>query len=170
MQRVQDEEIRALFNAEGTYIGPLRTFERSLLCFAQAAPDGLAFASVEGFLLRFLSAKVGPYVPKHAPSTVDLAVIASRDGVSGMRFCSARAATTDDVTRAERAEAEGGLPGLAALAKRCPSVFEVEALGDDDPLALTLACGIAMHYAGPVIPPNSGSIVGVKSLMKRLGI
>lgn len=168
---MEDETIRTLFDASGAYMGPPKKLTLRFLCFAQGVHTSPDQAAIHTIVARFLRSGLGYYVPKRAPSTTDLFVVhtAQSDGKGDpLRFCLTRPCTSDDVIAADEAERRGGLAGLAELARRCGTIFEVEARTERDPHAMTMAFGLATHYAGPVIPPAGECIIGVRTLREWL--
>jgi hypothetical protein len=172
---MNDEAVRALFDADGKYVGLALTHAHRFLCFAQIPVDRPAFdvASWDTCSTRWFKARLGIYIPKTAAaacSRPDAARIVIRLGndASAARWCSAEATNEQLLLLAERAETQGGLSGLAALAKRCTTVFTLEASDYKDAFAITLAATLATLYSGPVLPPRDTCIVGTKTLRSWL--
>jgi hypothetical protein len=172
---MNDEAVRALFDADGRYVGALLRHAHRFLCFAQIPTDRSAFdvASWDTCSTRWFKARLGIYIPQNAsitsarPNTARI-VIKLQNETSAARWCTAELATEETLALAERAETLGGLSGLAALAKRCATVFTLEAADEKDPYAITLAATLATLYSGPVVPPNDTCIVGTKTLRSWL--
>ncbi len=109
----------------------------------------------------------------------------ARHGYSGSYRVSARAALEEDYLAADRAEVRGRAAGMATLARRCPSVWEIgrdiEGELDDElsrngspneswnePPLVNLCAILASVALGPVLPEDGSSLFGVRSSMERL--
>jgi hypothetical protein len=80
----------------------------------------------------------------------------------------ARLAGAADLAAAERAEARGRAGGMAALAARCPVIWELEPLAPgDERMTLTLAALAASLALGPVLPPDGSTLFGVRGARER---
>jgi hypothetical protein len=93
----------------------------------------------------------------------------ARTIASGVRTCSGRPTTTEDLRAARDASQAGA--GLADLAKRCPQVWlvETDATGDDDRVALRIAAILAGIMLGPILAPGGVELFGPKTARERLG-
>jgi hypothetical protein len=83
---------------------------------------------------------------------------------------SVRARTTkpDDLGAAARAETRGNAAGMASLAKRCPTLWEVEADAGVHATTLHEFCALLASVAlGPVLPPDESTLYGVRGAMER---
>jgi hypothetical protein len=82
-----------------------------------------------------------------------------------------RDADRADLTDARDAEARGAVAGMAALAERCPKVWELGAAeGATEPSEaayLTLAAACASVALGPVLPPDRLTLFGVRGAIER---
>ena len=103
-----------------------------------------------------------------ASSWDDRLVMIPRDGGRSERRLLARARTDDDLIAADAAEARAGGGGLALLARRCPTVWQVVRESDPDPVALRLAAILASILLGPIVDPSVPEIFGVKTARERL--
>ncbi len=66
-----------------------------------------------------------------------------------------------DLALAREAEHRGGSPGLAALAGRCPQVWELQFASGHRGRGVALAA-IALACLGPVMPSDGSRLVGVR--------
>ena len=140
--------------------------------FGQESPFPFELGTLRAYASQFLDAKVGFSAEKRGPPRPnDLALVL----VHHARFNAtvtvfSRPATDSDRALAERAEVLAGGGGLAALAARCPRVFEVHggASDADDLASLLVACVLAGTSLGPIVTPDGASIFGVKSGRARL--
>lgn len=171
-----DFDPSALFDADGRLRSdvnaPLPKLDHGYLVFGQESPFPFELGTLRAYASRFLDAKVGFSMEKKGPPrTNDLASILvhhARFHATVTVLC--RATTSDDRALAERAETLAGGGGLAALAARCPRIFEVHggANVDDDRASLLVACLLAGTSLGPVVTPDGTSLFGVKSGRARL--
>ena len=91
-------------------------------------------------------------------------------GVHATLLVAVRTATDSDVAAAEAGERAAGTYGLAALAKRCKTIFIVEATTPErgtDRAALLLSAILAGTELGPVVYPGATDLVGFKSAWTR---
>jgi hypothetical protein len=76
-----------------------------------------------------------------------------------------------DLGDARDAESRGAVAGMAALAERCPKVWEIGpvagAAPPSDAAYLTLAAICASVALGPVLPPDRQTLFGVRGAMER---
>jgi hypothetical protein len=80
-----------------------------------------------------------------------------------------RRVTDDDLMPARLAEQRGRAAGMATLAERCPTIWEVASLGADSELARLNLCGIlAAVGLGPVLPDDGSTLYGVRGAMERV--
>lgn len=106
-----------------------------------------------------------------APPVVHSAVLrvtSARHGYSGRYEVRARGAVERDYAEADAAEERGRAAGMASLARRCPSLFELTPGDLTDPGALNLCAIIASVSLGPALPPDGSTLLGVRSSMERL--
>lgn len=94
-------------------------------------------------------------------------VVAHADEAPASRLVTARPRAAEDLELADRAEARTG-GGLGLLAHRCPTVWLVERLAADDPLALRLAAILAGVHLGPILDARVPELLGVKTARARL--
>jgi hypothetical protein len=87
---------------------------------------------------------------------------------SGTRGCWGRPRTDGDIRAAREAPETGA--GLADLAQRCPQVWLIATLGDDDAIALRLAAILAGVMLGPILSPAGRALFGPKTARARLGL
>ncbi|MFO0678801.1 MAG: hypothetical protein U0169_19880 [Polyangiaceae bacterium] len=135
--------------------------------FSQERERNFPAAEVARNAARFFGTRVD-VDPTAADGDVDVTV-APEDLPPRSLVLRGREATGDDRFDAERAEAEGDprtSAGMAALAARCPSVWEFEA-DTDDVHALALAAVLATVFLGPVLAPD-GTVFGVRTARERL--
>jgi hypothetical protein len=78
-----------------------------------------------------------------------------------------RSATENDYQQAMVAEQLGKAGGMASLARRCPSVWELPA-GELTPYNSLILCGIlAASLLGPVMPHDGSTLFGVRGARER---
>jgi len=97
-------------------------------------------------------------------------VVLSRDTLRATRLVMVRAATDADVSHAEAGERASGTYGMAALAKRCKTVFVVVTQAADDSrddAALLLCAILAGTELGPIVAPDASDIIGFKTAWTR---
>lgn len=100
---------------------------------------------------------------------VELALHSQRFGYSGSFVVRARPVTEHDLADAELAERLGRAAGMASLARRCPTLWDVEAQGADDACARLNLCAILASVAlGPVLPDDGATLYGVRGAMERV--
>jgi hypothetical protein len=142
------------------------------LVFAQRSDARLDVDAWTGQADRFFSTKLGattPRAPGDLDALADEAEIVVLHGAppGEIRRVTSRAATTDDLARADAAEAlHPG--GLALLARRCAHVYEVTRICADDRVALRLAAILASVVLGPIVDPDAVNIFGVKTARSML--
>lgn len=74
-----------------------------------------------------------------------------------------------DLHDARLAEQRGRAAGMSQLAERCPTIWEVRALGTEAELASLNLCGILASVAlGPVLPDDCTTLYGVRGAMERV--
>jgi hypothetical protein len=80
-----------------------------------------------------------------------------------------RWASEHDRADAREAEERGRAAGMANLAERCPTIWDVEPIGDDCELARLNLCAILAAVAlGPVLPDDGATLYGVRGAMERV--
>lgn len=81
----------------------------------------------------------------------------------------ARNATLHDLADAREAEQRGQAAGMALLAERCPTIWDLEPVGQDSELARLNLCAILASVAlGPVLPDDGATLYGVRGAMERV--
>lgn len=100
---------------------------------------------------------------------VELALRSERFGYAGSFVVRARPVSAHDLADAETAEQLGHAAGMAALARRCPTLWDVEPRGSDDARARLNLCAILASVAlGPVLPDDGATLYGVRGAMERV--
>lgn len=90
-------------------------------------------------------------------------------GYGGRLSIRTRFASEHDRADAHTAEQLGRAAGMAALAERCPVIWEVEPVGEDSELARLNLCAILAAVAlGPVLPDDGSTLYGVRGAMERV--
>jgi hypothetical protein len=151
---------------------PFPKLTRGYLVFGQESPFPFELGTLRAYASRFLDAKVGfSKEKKGPPRSNDLALVLvhhAHFNTTVPVLC--RASTPGDLALAECAEALAGGGGLAALAARCPRIFEVHGGADvaEERASLLVACLLAGTSLGPVVTPAGTSLFGVKSGRARL--
>lgn len=77
-----------------------------------------------------------------------------------------RACVPADYEAAERAEKRGKAGGMSTLARRCPTLWEVDA--ESVRHALTLCGSLALVNLGPVLLSDESTLFGVRGARERL--
>jgi hypothetical protein len=165
------------FDSRGLYRGPELTVQAQAQAFLVFAQQG-AFDEPrwDSQAKRFFRTQVGYTQAKAridatmAVGTSDaaLVVVAGPDAAPAKRWVFGRNKTELDNLVIERAEADGGLPGMSELSRRCGFVFLVVAESEADSLALTLCAVLASLYTGPIIPPDRSQAYGVQTARRIL--
>ncbi|HVJ21700.1 MAG TPA: hypothetical protein VM686_40125 [Polyangiaceae bacterium] len=113
----------------------------------------------------------------HAPpppmKTAHVRLEGARSAYSGDFEITARAARPEDHSAADQAELAGRAAGMAGLARRCPNVWEIRRVDaarpwDEDAALLNLCAILASVALGPVLPPDSSTLFGVRGAMERV--
>lgn len=100
---------------------------------------------------------------------VEVLLRSEKHGYEGRLSIHTRWATEHDRADARDAEQRGQAAGMATLAARCPTIWEVEPIGDDSELARLNLCGILAAVAlGPVLPDDGATLYGVRGAMERV--
>jgi hypothetical protein len=143
----------------------------SFLVFAQQEAPYLDVSALAQQARRFFEASVevagGEQAELPYSIATRLAVVADAGG-GGARRCFARAADVTDWAAAEQAESRAGYTGLSLLARRCASVWLVEAESTDDPVALRIAAVLASLLLGPILAPGRAELFGVRTARIKL--
>lgn len=100
---------------------------------------------------------------------VEVRLRSEKHGYEGRFSIHTRWASEHDRADARDAEQRGQAAGMAALAARCPTIWDVEAIGDDSELARLNLCGMLAALAlGPVLPDDGSTLYGVRGAMERV--
>lgn len=177
-----EERFRALLDEHGLLRADALAAPARRSCFtvfAQREDAALDVAALRTHAERFFDAKLGLTVEKRygepPPPSVDAAriVVATADPTtSGTRLCYARPTDPDDLAAAEAAEAAQATYGMAALARRCRTVWLVERVPEhdgDDRVALLVAAVLASALLGPILAPRGDELFGVRTARTKLG-
>lgn len=90
-------------------------------------------------------------------------------GYEGVLTVHSRQTAPTDLADARLAEQRGKAAGMASLAERCPTIWEVSSVGIDSELARLNLCGILASVAlGPVLPDDGATLFGVRGAMERV--
>jgi hypothetical protein len=139
------------------------------LVFAQSLVPGVDGASLGNSAKRYFRAelRVLPGAEGDATGLTRVELEGPR-GVKGSFRLRERERTADDLARARIAEQRGRAAGMAGLAERCSSVWEVEPEAGVDPSTTLMLCAIIASVAlGPVLPPDDSTLFGVRGAMER---
>jgi len=100
---------------------------------------------------------------------VEILLHSEKHGYQGRLSIRTRRTSEHDRTDARAAEQRGQAAGMAALAERCPTIWDVEPVGEDSQLARLNLCGILAAIAlGPVLPDDGATLYGVRGAMERV--
>jgi len=100
---------------------------------------------------------------------VEVQLSCPKFGYEGRFSIHTRWTSEHDRADARDAEQRGRAAGMATLAERCPTIWDVEALGQDSELARLNLCGILAAVAlGPVLPDDGSTLYGVRGAMERV--
>jgi len=90
-------------------------------------------------------------------------------GYEGLLSIRTRWTSEHDRADARDAEQRGQAAGMAGLAERCPTIWDVEPVAADSELARLNLCGILAAVAlGPVLPDDGSTLYGVRGAMERV--
>lgn len=104
-----------------------------------------------------------------AGDRVEVELRSAQHGYSGRFSIICRRTSEHDLADARDAEQRGRAAGMAALAQRCATIWEVEPLAEDSELARLNLCGILAAVAlGPVLPDDGATLFGVRGSMERV--
>ena len=100
---------------------------------------------------------------------VEVLLRSEQHGYEGRLSIRTRPTSEHDRSDARDAEQRGHAAGMATLAERCPTIWDVEPLGEDSELARLNLCGILAAVAlGPVLPDDGSTLFGVRGAMERV--
>ncbi len=100
---------------------------------------------------------------------VEVELRSDAHGYQGRFSIRSRRASEHDRADARDAEQRGRASGMATLAERCPTIWDVEAIAEDSELARLNLCGILASVAlGPVLPDDGATLYGVRGSMERV--
>ncbi len=143
------------------------------MVFAQRSDARLDVSAISGQARRFFATELGLMAEKNygdVPPVSDDAdvVVSGPDANAGVRRCSARPVTAEDLEKAASAEMRVTYTGLSGLAKRCGYVWLVSAEGPTDVTALLIAAIFASVFLGPILAPDESELFGVKTARLKL--
>ena len=100
---------------------------------------------------------------------VEVLLRSEKHGYEGRLSIHTRWTSEHDLADARDAEERGRAAGMASLAARCPTLWEVESIAEDSELARLNLCGIlAAVGLGPVLPDDGATLYGVRGAMERV--
>ena len=128
---------------------------RSFIVFAQRPDARLELGTLRANAERWFGTTVGITVPKRYTydwPARDAArfVIAPSEVGGGVRMALGRPTDERDLARADEADLRAGRAGMFELARRCPTTWHIERIGDDDRTALLLAAVFSTTVLGPI--------------------
>jgi len=101
--------------------------------------------------------------------SVEVLLRSEEHGYEGRLAIRTRWTSEHDLADARDAEQRGQAAGMASLAERCPTIWDVEPVGLDSELARLNLCGILAAAAlGPVLPDDGSTLYGVRGAMERV--
>lgn len=100
---------------------------------------------------------------------VQVLLHSEQHGYEGRLSIRTRWTTEHDLADARDAEHRGRAAGMSSLAERCPTIWDVEPVGQDSELARLNLCAILAAVAlGPVLPDDGSTLYGVRGAMERV--
>lgn len=100
---------------------------------------------------------------------VEVLLRSEKHGYEGRLSIHTRWTSEHDRADAREAEQRGQAAGMATLAARCPTIWDVEPVGEDCELARLNLCAILATVAlGPVLPDDGATLYGVRGAMERV--
>ncbi|HKQ70842.1 MAG TPA: hypothetical protein VJT73_15960 [Polyangiaceae bacterium] len=146
------------------------------LVFSQDSADAPHVDRLAAHAARFFDAKIElvaratPTYPE-TPARVRVRLTCTRPPFARELSLTVRVATRGDLADARDAEARGRAAGMGALAERCPRVWEIADDGGGEGSAeqalLTMSAICASVALGPVLPPDHGTLFGVRGAIER---
>ena len=100
---------------------------------------------------------------------VEVLLHSEKHGYEGRLSIHSRWASEHDRADARDAEQRGRAAGMASLAARCPTIWDVAPIGQESELARLNLCAILASVAlGPVLPDDGSTLYGVRGAMERV--
>ncbi len=100
---------------------------------------------------------------------LELELTSDEHGYRGRFAITTRRTSEHDLADARQAEQLGKAAGMSLLAERCPTIWDLEPVGEDSELARLHLCGILASVAlGPVLPDDGSTLYGVRGAMERV--
>lgn len=137
--------------------------------FAQRAELSLDLPALLGATRRYFDSTLDVQSRSDDGREVQLFLRSEKHGYEGTFVVTARAIGESDLDDARAAEQRGRAAGMASLAERCHSLWEIRAQGEPSELAALNLCGILASVAlGPVLPDDGATLYGVRGSMERV--
>jgi hypothetical protein len=140
--------------------------------FAQG-PAELDLSRVLQSARQHFSASVEVLHAPPPPVTTALLRLTSPHGYDGDFRVTLRPVRDEDRSDADQAELAGRAAGMAGLARRCPTLWEIESAPSapawsEDAALLNLCAILASVALGPVLPDDRSTLFGVRGAMERV--
>lgn len=143
--------------------------------FAQIDPPAVPVAELLTSARKYFEASIDVLDATHDAAEPErflsarLELSSSRYGYSARFRLSARASNPDDLVRAREAEQRGRAHGMATLAERCATIWRVDPEEPTHEAATLNLCAVLASVAlGPVLPPDTSTLFGVRGAMERV--
>lgn len=137
--------------------------------FVQRETLTLDLAEIIRATRRYFDAVVDVESTTDDRRSATLRLESEKNHYSGVLKIETRKAEPADLAAARLAEERGHATGMASLAARCPTIWQVEPVSHDAELALLNLCGILASVAlGPVLPDDGATLYGVRGSMERV--
>jgi len=137
--------------------------------FAQREIRTLDFVEILRATRRFFEASIDVRSASADGTSAELELSSPKHGFRGTFSLSTRAVTAQDLADARLAEERGRAGGMATLAARCPTIWQLSPIGEEDERAKLNLCAILAAVAlGPALPDDCSTLYGVRSSMERL--
>ena len=137
--------------------------------FVQRADLNIDLAELLRAARRYFDATIDAQSQSPAGDRAAVELHSEQHGYRGLLSIRSRRTTEHDLNDAQRAETLGRASGMAALAQRCPTIWDVESIGEDSELARLNLCAILASVAlGPVLPDDGATLYGVRGAMERV--
>jgi hypothetical protein len=141
--------------------------------FTQRADLTIDLVALLGAARRYFEASIDVQSQSDATglagALVQVRLYCEKHGYEGVLSIRSRRTTEYDRADAREAEQRGHAAGMATLAERCPTIWDVEPVGLDSELARLNLCGILASVAlGPVLPDDGSTLYGVRGAMERV--